>query len=252
MSIYNIKTIDLGKREEGSDYWISDVNDNKMQEIATAIGTKVNVVTSGSRWILYRGDDIHNTTGWEFLLSNDYLYVYPIIQNINPYQKDDRYVTLTRSNDLKSPQANTAKFHYVSCKNNNVVFGISHILDTTLSVEDLYFNIMSGKDVNDNSNRIIYAYRSSISQLYTDVSISSEADNTNISSGIQNDFIVLAPYAIPNLHITCEGVYWPLFGKNVDYYSNNYGFELNNKKYFVPNAENTQKRIVLELPDSAS
>ena len=252
MSIYNIKTIDLGKREEDSDYWISDVNDNKIQEIATAIGTKVNVVTSGSRWILYRGDDIHNTTGWEFLLSNDRLYVNPIIQNINPAQKDNKYVTLARSNKLDTSQAKTAKFHYVSCKNNNVVFGISHILNTTLSVEDLYFNIMSGKDVNDNSNRIIYAYRNSVSQLYTDVSISSELDNTNISSGIQNDFIVLAPYAIPNLHITCEGVYWPLFGKNVDYYLNNYGFELNNKKYFVPNAYETSKRIVLELPDSAS
>lgn len=252
MSIYNIKTIDLGKREEDSDYWVSDVNDAKMQEIATAIGTKVNVVTSGSRWILYRGDDIHNTTGWEFSVNSDRLYVKPIIQNINPEQKDNKFVTLTRSNRLNTSQAKTAKFHYVSCKDNNIVFGISHIFDTAPSVEDLYFNIMSGKDVNDNSNRIIYAYRGSISQLYTDVSTSSEVDKTNISNGIQNDFIVLAPYAIPNLHITCEGVYWPLFGKNVEYSLNNYGFELNNKKYFVPNADNTLKRIVLELPDSTS
>ena len=71
MSIYNIKTIDLGKREEDSDYWVSDVNDAKIQEIATAIGMKVNVVTSGSRWILYRGDDIHNTTGWEFSMDSE-------------------------------------------------------------------------------------------------------------------------------------------------------------------------------------
>lgn len=252
MSIYNIKTIDLGKREEDSDYWVSDVNDSKIQEIATAIGMKVNTVTSNSKWILYRGDDSHNTTGWEFSVNNERLYVKPIIQNINPSQMDNKYVMLTRANSLNTSQAKTAKFHYVSCKNNNVVFGISNIFNTTPSVEDLYFNIMSGKDVNDNSNRIIYAYRDTKSQLYTDTSVSSEIDNTNISSGIQDDFIVLAPYAIPNLHIVCEGVYWPLFGKNVDHSLNNYGFELNNKKYFVPNANDTSKRIVLELPDSAS
>ena len=252
MSIYNIKTIDLGKREENSDYWVSDVNDDKIQEIATAIGMKVNTVTSNSKWILYRGDDSHNTTGWEFSVSNDRLYVNPIIQNINPAQKNNKYVTLTRSNKLSSPQAKTAKFNYVSCKDNNVVFGISHILDTTSSIEDLYFNVMAGKNMSDNSARIIYAYRGDIPQLYTDVSASSEVDKTNISSGIQDDFIALAPYAIPNLHIVCEGVYWPLFGKDVNYNLNNYGFELNNKKYFVPNADNTSKRIVLELPDSAS
>ena len=252
MSIYNIKTIDLGKREEDSDYWVSDVNDGKMQEIATAIGVKVNIITPGSKWILYRGDDSHNTTGWEFSVENERLYIRPIINNSVPSTKSNIYVTLARSNRLDTEQARTAKFHCVSSKDNNVIFGISHILDTTSSVEDLYFNIMSGKDVNDNSNRIIYAYRGGYAQLYIDVSISSEIDNTQVSAGIQNDFIVLAPYAIPNLHIVCEGVYWPLFGKNVDYSLNNYGFELNNKKYFVPNANSTSKRIVLELPDSAS
>ena len=250
MSIYNIKTIDLGKMEEDSDYWVSDVNDTKIQEIATAIGMKVNTVTSGSRWILYRGDDIHNTTGWEFSLDGNVLYIKPIIQNINPTSIDKLRVGLYRSNMLDEEGAKTAKFHYVSCKYNNVAFGISNVYESTTSVEDLYFNIMSGKDVNDNSNRIIYAYRDSVSQLYTDVSASSEVDNTNISIGIQNDFIVLAPYAIPNLHIVCEGVYWPLFGKDVTYNLNNYGFELNNKKYFVPNANSTSKRIALELPDS--
>ena len=250
MSIYNIKTIDLGKREEDSDYWVSAVDDTKIQEIATAIGMKVNVVTSGRRWILYRGDDIHNTTGWEFLSDNNRLYIKPIIQNINPTSIDERDVLLYRSNRLDEGGAKTAKFHYVSCKYNNVAFGISNVYKSTSSVEDLYFNIMLGKDVNDNSNRIIYACRDNVSQLYTDTSVSSEIDKTNISIGIQNDFIVLAPYAIPNLHITCEGVYWPLFGKNVDHSLNNYGFELNNKKYFVPNAYSTSKRIVLELPDS--
>lgn len=250
MSIYNIKTIDLGKREENSDYWVSAIDDTKIQEIATAIGAKVNTITPGSKWILYRGDDSHNTTGWEFSVNSERLYVNPIIQNINPNQKDNRHVTISRDNRLDTSSAITAKFHYVSCKDNNVVFGISHVFDTTTSIEDLYFNIMSGKDVNDNSNRIIYAYRGNVTQLYTDASVSSEIDNTQISSGIQNDFIVLAPFAIPSLHIACEGVYWPLFGKNVDYSLNNYGFELNNKKYFVPNASNTSKRIVLELPDS--
>ena len=86
MSIYNIKTIALGKQEENSDYWVSAVDDTKIQEIATAISAKVNTITPGSKWILYRGDDSHNTTGWEFSVNGERLYVNPIIQNINPAQ----------------------------------------------------------------------------------------------------------------------------------------------------------------------
>lgn len=59
-----VKTINLGKLPAGSKdgYWVPDVNDAKLQEIADTFKLKLNTVTPGSEWYLYKFDE-HKTTG---------------------------------------------------------------------------------------------------------------------------------------------------------------------------------------------
>lgn len=45
---YNIQRIRLGKKEADSTFYNADVNDVKMQEIAAALGMKLNIVESNT------------------------------------------------------------------------------------------------------------------------------------------------------------------------------------------------------------
>ena len=72
-----VKTINLGKLPAGSKdgYWVSNVNDAKLQEIADAFKLKLNTVTPGSEWYLYKNDE-HKTTGIYVTFVNNIFKMY--------------------------------------------------------------------------------------------------------------------------------------------------------------------------------
>ena len=246
MSIYSIKTIALGKQEKNSDYWVSDVNDAKIQEIATAIGVKVNTVAPGSKWILYRGDDSHNTTGYVAWVENSYLRIGTLINNVAPSSSNNLKISakLDRSNNYYG--AKNAEFHYVTCKNGDIIFGISNRAENA-DIEDLSWGILTGKNIKEDVERVVYRTTSTI---FTDASTQLETFVTNSTGSAKTDFVVLAPFALGSLYIVCPNVYVMQYGKG--YNIGNYGFMLNSKKYFVPNVTENNHRIALELPDSTS
>lgn len=243
MSIYSIKTIALGKQEENSDYWVSDVNDTKIQEIATAIGVKVNTVTPGSKWILYRGDDSHNTTGYVAWIENNYLRIGTLINNVAPSSSSNVKISVNLNKSNGDSFARNAEFHYVTCKNGDVIFGISNRTENA-DITDLLWGIFTGTNIKEDAERVIYRTNSTI---FTDVSSQLETFETNSTTFSKTDFVVLAAFALGALYIICPNVYVMQYGKDCNI--GNYGFVLNNKKYFVPNALGNQYRIALELPD---
>ena len=247
MSIYSIKTIALGKQEENSDYWVSAVDDTKIQEIATAIGVKVNTVTPGSKWILYRGDDSHNTTGYELYTGENLFYIRTLINNVAPSSSNNVSIRVSLNRTTGDTGAKNAEFHYVTCRNGDVIFGISNRGENA-DINDLSWGILTGKNIKEDVERVVYRTTKTI---FTDVSTQLETFVTNSTGSAKTDFVVLAPFALGSLYIACPNVYVMQYGK--DYSIGNYGFILNNKKYFVPNViENNSYRIALELPDSAS
>lgn len=245
MNIYSIKTIALGKQEENSDYWVSDVNDVKIQEIATAISAKVNTVTPGSKWILYRGDDSHNTTGYVAWIEGNYLRIGTLINNVAPSNSANVKISVGLNRTNNDSGAKNAEFHYVTCKNGDVIFGVSNRAENA-DITDLSWGILTGTNIKEDVERVVYKTASTI---FTDASTQLETFVTNSTNFTKTDFVVLAPFALGSLYIVCPNVYVMQYGKD----SGNYGFMLNSKKYFVPNvvAENSY-RIALELPDSAS
>ena len=246
MSIYSIKTIALGKQEENSDYWVSDVNDAKIQEIATAISAKVNTVTPGSKWILYRGDDIHNTTGYVAWFENSYLQIGTLINNVEPSIGNNIKISVELNRTTSYHGAKNAEFHYVTCRNGDVIFGISNRAENA-DITDLSWGILTGTNIKEDVERVVYRTSKTI---FTDVSTQIETFGKNSTDFTKTDFVVLAPFALVSLYIVCPNVYVMQYGKDCGI--GNYGFILNNKKYFVPNVPGNTYRIALELPDSAS
>lgn len=244
MSIYSIKTIALGKQEENSHYWVSDVNDAKIQEIATAIGVKVNTVTPGSKWILYRGDDSHNTTGYVVWIDNVYLRIGTLINNVAPSGNSNVKTSVRLDRTDIGLGSKNAEFHYVTCKNGDIIFGISN-RDENEDIKDLSWGILTGTNTKEDVERVVYRTASTI---FTDASTQIEKFEMNSTEFTKTDFVVLAPFALGSLYIGCPNVYVMQYGK--DYNIGNYGFMLNNKKYFVPNVLGNIYRIALELPDS--
>ena len=150
---YNIQRIRLGKKEADSTFYNADVNDVKMQEIAAALGMKLNIVESNTTWILYMGDDEHNTTGFKFSLSGVNLIMTTVIQGATPSASTYCYsynMSLTRS--ANSGAAN-AFLHFVSCKE-GVVFGIGCFSEGA-NITDLLHIVLPAKDLKTNEDRIV-------------------------------------------------------------------------------------------------
>ena len=246
MSIYSIKTIALGKQEENSDYWVSAVDDTKIQEIATAISAKVNTITPGSKWILYRGDDSHSTTGYVVMLDGMYLRIGTLINNVTPSSVNNLNISVRIDRSRNDSNAKNAEFHYITCKNGDVIFGVSNRIENA-DITDLSWGILTGTNIKEDVERVVYRTTSTI---FTDASTQLETFVTNSTGSAKTDFVVLAPFALGSLYIVCPNVYVMQYGK--DSGIGNYGFMLNNKKYFVPNVLDNIHRIALELPDSAS
>lgn len=111
---YTVQRIRLGKKEADSTFYNADVNDAKMQEIAAALGMKLNIVESNTTWILYMGDDEHNTTGFKFSLSGANLIMTTVIQGATPSASTYCYsynMSLTRSANSGAANAFCILYH---------------------------------------------------------------------------------------------------------------------------------------------
>lgn len=77
MSILGYKTIKLYKTKvtlgSSSEEYEADITDEKMQEIATALGCNLQIMTSGSKWLLYKGNNTDN--GWLCQIVSGYFEV---------------------------------------------------------------------------------------------------------------------------------------------------------------------------------
>lgn len=69
INLYKVKTAIGSSAEE----YEADITDEKMQEIATALGCDLQIMTSGSKWLLYKGTNTDN--GWLCQIVSNYFEV---------------------------------------------------------------------------------------------------------------------------------------------------------------------------------
>ena len=215
-----IKIIQLQKMGASGSY-VPDVTDEKIQEIATAIGCSVNKIDD-TTWCLFRGDN--NTTGFLFQLSSNNLNIYMYQDGTKPSHCD----TLIYNIGLNNRNDNVAHFSYILGKNNSVAFGLS-----------------TDKCVNN----------SKLTFISSDGSIG-YTDNSDILWQTNNEnFTKLTPLTI-NLNdgaLMVDGAYLPICLKSTG--GGHYHFTLNGKNFFLTDSDgkgspmSNTNQLVLELPD---
>ena len=246
---YTVQRIRLGKKEADSTFYNADVNDVKMQEIAAALGMKLNIVESNTTWILYMGDDEHNTTGFKFSLSGANLIMTTVIQGATPSASTYCYsynMSLVRS--ANSGAAN-AFLHFVSCKE-GVVFGIG-IFSEGSNITDLLHIVLPAKDLKTNEDRIAYmSFTSARYIIYSDVDETSYYAQAWSQDSNIHDVVSLAQYVYPAGYLAIPSAYYILAGPDVVSNGPSESFVINNQEYFIPGNTSSIWRIAIELPKS--
>ena len=243
-----IKIIQLQKMGASGSY-VPDVTDEKIQEIATAIGCSVNKIDD-TTWCLFRGEN--NTTGFLFQLSSNNLYMYMYQDGTKPSHCD----TVIDSASLSNRNDNVAHFSYILGKNNSVAFGLSN----NKCVDSLKALIVKAHALNDEQEVAIYiasvyVSNSKLTFISNDGSIG-YTDNTDIlwKTGNEN-FTKLTPLTI-NLNdgaLMVDGAYLPICLKSTG--GGHYHFTLNGKNFFLTDSNgkgspmSNTNQLVLELPD---
>lgn len=243
-----IKIIQLQKMGASGKY-LPDVTDEKIQEIATAIGCSVNKIDD-TTWCLFRGEN--STTGFLFQLSSNSLNICMYQDGTKPSHNNSPicHTNLGDSNN------NVAHFSYILGKNNSVAFGLSN----DKCVDSLMALIVKAHALNDEQEVAIY-----IASVYVNSSkltfISSDGsigytDNSDIlwKTGNEN-FTQLTPLTI-NLNdgaLIVDGAYLPICLKSTG--GGHYHFTLNGKNFFLTDSDgksspmSNTNQLVLELPD---
>ena len=246
---YSILKIRLGKKAADSTVYSAGVDDAKMQEIATALGMKLNIVEPNTTWILYMGDDSHNTTGFKFSLSEYSLKMQTVIQGAIPSSSGYCFsYTVSLSTSASSGAAN-ALLHYVVCKE-GVVFGIGNINEES-NITDLLHIVLPAKDLKTDEDRTAYmSFTSARYIIYSDIDeVSYYAQSWSQASNI-HDVVSLAQYVFPAGYLAIPSAYYMLAGPDVASNVPGESFIVNDQEYFIPGNVGSIWRIAIELPNS--
>ncbi len=246
---YGIFRIRLGKKEADSTYYNADVDDAKMQEIASALGMKLNIVESNTTWILYMGDDEHNTTGFKFSLSGTDLTMKTVIQGATPSTSGYYYSSTVSLGRSATVGAANAFLHFVVCKD-GVVFGVANISEGS-NIIDLLHIVLLAKDLKTGDDRIAYiSYVSSRYIIYSDIDDTSIYANSWSQGSNTHDVVSLAQYVQSTRHLVIPSAYFVLGGPTVASNASGESFEIDEQEYFIPIPPGDYWKIAIELPNS--
>lgn len=243
-----IKIIQLQKMGASGSY-VPDVTDEKIQEIATAIGCSVNKIDD-TTWCLFRGEN--NTTGFLFQFISNRLNICMYQDGTKPSHNNSSIYSIS----LDNRDNNVAHFSYISGKNDSVAFGLS----TDKCVDSLQALIVKAHALNDEQEVAIYiasvyVNNSKLTFISSDGSIG-YTDNSDIlwNTGNEN-FTKLTPLTIDlnDGALIVDGAYLPICLKSTG--GGHYHFGLNGKNFFLTDSDgksspmSNTNQLVLELPD---
>ena len=243
-SSYTVNAIRLGKEttenkpDSNEHYWVPAIDDTKMQEIATALAMKINIITSGQEWILYRGDDAHKNTGIKFVFKEIGTDEYKLtIQTVVNGKADlEQSVNLYKDIDFSNnTTAARAYLCYLRLANDNVIFGVGND-----SHEILLTIVSTGHNISTNEKVTLYTFIVENRSVYMYTETSSSKYSVNVPSLFQEDsstITVLTPIPIISENILSDSVFRPIcFSHRIQslIYEHR-AFTMNDTSYFVTN-----------------
>lgn len=235
INLYKVKPA-LGSSAEEYE---ADITDEKMQDIATALGCNLQIMTSGSKWLLYKGNNTDN--GWLCQIVSGYFEVRRYINgqatstNTTGTNMQCR-VLLTNSAVLKN-----LSLRYSKGKNGASLFKFG-----TEENAILQYCICEASVVGTDEKIAVYGYISGGSYMFSLSDSTSITYNLSNVYGFADNLVLMSAIALKDKNAIIDGLYRCEINKNTD---DHYVFDLNSKKYMTSDG-GAQMKWAIELDDS--
>lgn len=242
MSILGYKTIKLYKTKvtlgSSSEEYEADITDEKMQEIATALGCNLQIMTSGSKWLLYKGNNTDN--GWLCQIVSGYFEVRRYINgqatstNTTGTNMQCR-VSITNSSSIKNLSLRYSK------GNGAALFKFG-----TEENAILQYCICEASVIGTDEKISVYGYISAGTYMFSLSDSTSITYNLDNYYGYADNFVLMSAIPLKDKNAIIDGLYRCDINKNSE---DHYTFDLNEKKYIASDGGIPMKWAI-ELDDS--
>lgn len=236
IKLYKVKPA-LGSSAEEYE---ADITDEKMQEIATALGCNLQIMTSGSKWLLYKGTNTDN--GWLCQIVSNYFEVRRYI-NGQPTSTNtvgtnmQCHVSLTISSTVKN-----LSLRYSKGKNGASLFKFG-----TEENVILQYCIAEASVIGTTDEKIaVYGYISSGTYMFSLSDSTSITYNLSNAYGFADNMVLMSAIALKDKNAIIDGLYRCDINKNSD---DHYVFDINGKKYMTSD-DGIPMKWAIELDDS--
>ena len=235
IKLYKVKTA-LGSSAEEYE---ADITDEKMQEIATALGCDLQIMTSGSKWLLYKGTNTDN--GWLCQIVSGYF-------DVRRYINGQPTSTNTTGSNMQcrvlltnSPIVKKLSLRYSKGKNGASLFKFG-----TEENAILQYCICEASVVGTDEKIAVYGYISGGSYMLSLSDSTSITDNLDNYYGYADNFVLMSAIPLKDKNAIIDGLYRCDINKNSE---DHYTFDLNGKKYIASDGGIPMKWAI-ELDDS--
>lgn len=235
INLYKIKPA-LGSSAEEYE---ADITDEKMQDIATALGCNLQIMTSGSKWLLYKGTNTDN--GWLCQIVSNYFevrrYLNGQITSAGTTGANMQCrVLLTNSSMVK-----TLSLRYSKGKDEASLFKFG-----TEENAILQYCICEASVIGTDEKISVYGYISTGSYSFSLSDSTSITYNLSNVYGFADNLVLMSAIALKDKNAIIDGLYRCDINKNSD---DHYVFDLNSKKYMTSDG-GAQMKWAIELDDS--
>ena len=243
MSVLGYKIIKLYKVKSAlgssTEEYEADITDAKFTEIAAALGCNLQIMISGSKWLLYKGTNTDN--GWLCQIVSNYFEVRRYINgqttstNTTGNNMQCR-VLITNSSNIKS-----LSLRYSKGKNGASLFKFG-----TEENVILQYCIAEASVAGTDEKIAVYGYISSGTYMFSLSDSTSITYNLSNAYGFADNLILMSAIALKDKSAIIDGLYRCDINKNSD---DHYVFDLSGKKY-ITSDDGVHMKWAIELDDS--
>lgn len=244
MSVLGYKVIKLYKVKpalgSSAEEYEADITDEKMQEIATALGCDLQIMTSGSKWLLHKGTNTDN--GWLCQIVSNYF-------EVRRYLNGQTISTNTTGTNMQCRVmiTNSSSIKNLSLRYSKGKIGAALFKFGTEENTILQYCIADASVIGTTDEKIaVYGYISSGNYTFSLSDSTSVTYNLSNAYGFADNLVLMSAIALKDKNAIIDGLYRCDINKNSD---DHYVFDLNSKKYMTSDG-GAHMKWAIELDDS--
>lgn len=243
MSVLGYKVIKLYKVKpalgSSAEEYEADITDEKMQEIATALGCDLQIMTSGSKWLLHKGANTDN--GWLCQIVSGFFEVRRYINGQTTSTNTTGTNMQCRVSITTSYSVKGLSLRYSKGKNGASLFKFAKEENVILE-----YCICEASVIGTDEKIAVYGYISAGSYMLSLSDSTSIIYNLDNYYGYADNMVLMSAITLKDKNAIVDGLYRCDINKYTD---EHYVFDLNGKKYITSDGGIPMKWAI-ELDDS--